>query len=206
MIIEAKQGRFQPDRYRPFALQHGSLVYNPKDQEWIPNATDNHWANCPGRNPEHEHHVIHTLGWSLQLTNITLTFDVKSESIYYGKIRIKCDLEKDYCPPNHAIKATVFREPETHCRIFDVARSNARMIKFQKRYPIETLKYNETNSGQKNTPHMYSCRFQKQLYEETQFLVSRFSQNFYTNVMKTAHVMPHNTKTFLFNTKKVLTL
>ena len=105
--IEAKQGRFQLDRYRPFAFQHGIMVCNPMDHERIPNATDNPWANCPGKNPEHKYHVIHTLGWSLQLTNITISFDVKSESIYYGKIRIKCDLERGYCPPNHALKATV---------------------------------------------------------------------------------------------------
>ena len=75
--IEAKQGRFQLDRYRPFAFQLGSMVSNPRDHEWIPNATDNPWANCPVKNPEHEYHVIHTIGWSLQLTNITLTFDIK---------------------------------------------------------------------------------------------------------------------------------
>ena len=39
--IEAKLGRFQLDRYRPFAFQHGSLVYNPRDRGWIPNAADN---------------------------------------------------------------------------------------------------------------------------------------------------------------------
>ena len=47
--IEEKQGRFRLDRYRPFAFQHGSMVYNPRDHNWIPNATDNPWANCPGR-------------------------------------------------------------------------------------------------------------------------------------------------------------
>ena len=39
--IEARQGRFQLDRYKPFAFQHGSMVYNPGDNEWISNATDN---------------------------------------------------------------------------------------------------------------------------------------------------------------------
>ena len=39
------------------------------------------------------------------------------------------------------------------------------MIKFQKRYFIETLENNETNSGQKQMPHMYSSRFQKHLYD-----------------------------------------
>ena len=92
-LQETKQGLFQLDRYRPFAFQYGSIVYDPRDHEWIPNANDNPWANCPGRNPEHKYHVIHTLGWSLQLANITLTIEVKSESIYYAKIRIKCDLE-----------------------------------------------------------------------------------------------------------------
>ena len=45
--IEEKQGRFRLDRYRSFAFQHGSMVYNPRDRNWIPNATDNPWANCP---------------------------------------------------------------------------------------------------------------------------------------------------------------
>ena len=101
--IEAKQGRFQLDCFRPFAFQHGSMVYNPRDLEWIPNATDDLWAYCPGKNPEYEYHVIHTLGWSLQLTNITLSFNVASEHMYYGKVRIKLDIERGYCPPNHAI-------------------------------------------------------------------------------------------------------
>ena len=118
--IEGKQGRFQFDRYIPFAFQHGSLVNNPNDRNWIPNAIDNPWANCPGKNHQNEYHVIHTLGWSLQLTNITLTFDVASEHMYYGKDRIKCDIDRGYCEPNHAIKATVIWEPEHHCKIFDV--------------------------------------------------------------------------------------
>ena len=97
------------------------MVYSPRDHEWIPNATDNPWANCPGQNPEHEYNVIHTLGWSLQITNITLSFDsfdVKPENIYYGKSSIKCNLERGYCLPNHAIKSAVIWEPNNLCRIF----------------------------------------------------------------------------------------
>ena len=41
------------------------------------------------------------------------------------------------------------------------------MIKFQKRYFIETLKNNETNSGHKHNAQMYSSRFQKHLYDES---------------------------------------
>ena len=109
------------------------MVYKSRDHNWIPNATDIPWANCPGKTPEHEYHVIHTLGWSLQLTNLTLSFDVASEDMHYGKIRIKSDLERVHSPPNHAIKTTVIWEPENHSRIFDVGRSHARMVKFQKR-------------------------------------------------------------------------
>ena len=54
------------------------MVYDPRYHNWIRNATDNHWASCPGKDSEHEYNVIHTLGWSLQLNNITLTFDVAS--------------------------------------------------------------------------------------------------------------------------------
>ena len=148
------------------------MVYNPRDHNWIPNATDNPSANCPGKDPEHEYHVIHTLGWSLQLTDITLTFDVATEHMYYGKVCIKCDIERGHCPPNHAIKVTFVWEPENNCRIFDVGTSHARMINFQKRYFIETLKKNETSSGHKHMPHMYSSRFQKHLYDES--ALSRF--------------------------------
>ena len=170
--IEEKQGRFRLDRYRPFTFHYGSMVYNPRDHNWIPNATDNPWPNIPGKDPEHEYHVIHTLGWSLQLTNITLTFDVASEHMYYGKFRVKCNQERVHCPPNHAIKATVIWEPENHCRIFDVGRSYARMIKFPKRYFIEALEYNETNSGHKHNAQIYSSCFQKRLYDES--ALSRF--------------------------------
>ena len=89
--------------------------------------------------------------------------------MYYGKVRTKCDLERGYCPPNHAIKLTVIWEPENHCRIFDVRRSYARMIKFQKRYFVETLENNATNSGNKHMPHMYSSSFQKHFYDESAF-------------------------------------
>ena len=92
--------------------------------------------------------------------------------MYYDKDRIKCDIERCYCDPNHAIKATVIWEPENHCRIFDVGRSYSCMIKFQKRYFVETLENNETNPGHKHMPHMYSSRFQKHLYDES--ALSRF--------------------------------
>ena len=75
-------------------------------------------------------------------------------------------------PKNHAIKATVIWEPENHCRIFEVGRSHARMIKFQKRHFIETLEINETNSGHKHDAHMYSSCFQKHFYNES--ALSRF--------------------------------
>ena len=152
------------------------MVYNTRDHNWIPNATDSPWANCPGKGSEHKNYVIDTLGLSLQLANITLTFDVASEPMYYGKVRKKCDIERCYChaikKDDHAIKTTVICDSENHCLNFDVGRSYARMIKFQKLYFIETLENNEYNSGQKHNAHMYSSRFQKQLYDES--ALSRF--------------------------------
>ena len=148
------------------------MIYNPRDQNWIPNATDNPWSNSPGKDPGHKYHVIHALGWSLQLTNITLTFYVASEHMYYGKVRKKCDLERGHCPLNHAINTTLIWEPEKHCRIFDVGRSYARMIKVQKRYFNETPDNNETIPGHEDNAHMYSNCFQKHLYDEA--ALSRF--------------------------------
>ena len=205
-IIEEKQGRFRLDRYRLFSFQHGSMVYNPRDHNWIPDPTDNPWANCPGKDPEHEYYVIHTLGWSLQLSNITLTFDVASEHMYYGKVRIKCDMEQGHCPPNYAIKATVIWEPENHCRILGVGRSYARMIKFQKRYFLKHLKIMKLILVINAMHTCIQVVFKNTFMMKPHSLVSRFSQNTSTNAMKTAHITPHNIKTFLYNIKKVLIL
>ena len=54
------------------------------------------------------------------INNITLIFDIECESFYYGKTRIKFNIELGHCPQNHAIKAAVIWEPSDHCQIFDV--------------------------------------------------------------------------------------
>ena len=46
------------------------------------------------------------------------------------------------------------------------------MIKFQKRYFIETLEINETNGIHEYEAHMYSSHFQEHLYDES--TLSRF--------------------------------
>ena len=46
------------------------------------------------------------------------------------------------------------------------------MIKFQKRYFIETFETNETNRGHQHNAHIHSSRFQKHLYDES--ALSRF--------------------------------
>ena len=119
------------------------MVYNLRDNEWIPNATDNPWANCQGQNPEHEYHVIYKLGWSLQLTNITLSFDVKSENIYHGKVGLNVTMKE----------ATVL--PITLLR--------------QYLYGNQIFPVDETNPGHKHNAHMFSSRFQKHLYDEPAF-------------------------------------
>ena len=91
--------------------------------------------------------------------------------MYYGKVRIGCALERGHFPPNHTIKSIVIWE--NHCCFFDVGRSHARMFKYQKRYSIEAIENNETNSGHKHMPHIYSSRFQIQLFYDESAL-SRF--------------------------------
>ena len=46
------------------------------------------------------------------------------------------------------------------------------MIKFQKRYFVETLEDNENNSGHQHMPQMYASRFLKHLYDKR--ALSRF--------------------------------
>ena len=80
------------------------------------------------------------------------------------------------------------------------------MIKFQKRYFIETLENIGINSGHNYNAQMYSSRFQKLFMMNAHFLVLRSSQNLYINVTKIAHIMLHNIKLFLSTITKVLTL
>ena len=200
--IEPKQGHIQLDRYRPFAVQHGNMVYNPWDHEWIPNATNNFWANCPGKNPEHEFLVIHTLGCSLQLTNIMLSFDVKPESIYYGKRSIKFDLERSYCPPNHTIKATVKWETNNRCQIFILARSHAGMIKSQKRYYEKTMAINLTKKDINTTRTCAIVVLESTFLTNHHIVILKYSLNLSINVMMIALIMRHIIKIFLYNIMK----
>ena len=203
---EEKQGRFRLDRYRHFAFQHGSMVYNPRDHKWIPNATDNPWANCPGKDSEHEYHVIHTLEWSLQLTNIALPFDIASEHMYYGKVRIRCNLERDHCPPNYAVIATVIWEPENHCRFLMLEDHTHVWLNFKKAISLKHLKIMKLNLVT-NTCHIsILVVFKNTFMMNLHFHVLSFSQNFSINLMKIAHVMPLNIKTFLYKTQKFLIL
>ena len=138
---------------------------------------------------------------TLQLTNITLSFDVKSESVYYVKTGIKCDLERSYCPPNHAIKATVIWEPDNLCRNFYVGKSYARLIKFQKQYFLEALGNNESNSGHKHKHMCIPAAFKHTYVMNLHFLVLKLSQKFSINVRMIAPIMLHSTTAFLFNAK-----
>ena len=118
------------------------------------------------KKPGHEYHLFHTLGWSLHLTNITLSFDVKSEKICSGKTGIKGDLERGNCPPNHSIKATAMWEPNNHFRNFDDGRSYARTVNFRKRYFNEALADNKTSRGHLHNRDRFNSRFQDHLFDE----------------------------------------
>ena len=161
-------------------------------------------AKRPRQIPAYEYYVIHTLGWSLELTNITLTLN--SRSIYYEKDK-KCNFETRYCPSNHALKATVIWKPNDYFRIFDVGRSNARKEKIQKYYFIEKLTTNKTNSGHKYKAQMYTRIFQDHIYMLNRpFVVLKWSIDHSTNIMKVALKMLHNIRILLSNLKKVLIL
>ena len=80
------------------------------------------------------------------------------------------------------------------------------MIKLQKRFFIETLENNVTNSGHQHNAHINSSKCQKQFYDES--ILSRFevlTKPIY-KCNEDAHIMLHNTKTTLFNIKTFLNL
>ena len=75
---------------------------------------------------------------------------------------------------------------------FDVGISSARKEKIQKRYFIEKLKNNKSNSGHKHKAQMYT-RFFKIIYMMNQSSLDlNWSIDHSTNVLKVALIMPHN--------------
>ena len=126
--------------------------------------------------------------------------------MHYGKVRIKCNSERGHSPPYHAIKATLFGNPKTTTVLLMLEDSTHVWLNFKEDISLKHSKIMELILVINTMHTCIQVVFKNTFKMYPHFLVMRFSQNLSTNVMKTAHIMPLNIKTFLYNTKKVLIL
>ena len=91
-----------------------------------------------------------------QLEKVQLTRDLKDDTILYQGIRLLFKNDQGYCDPTTRTQATIVWFPEETCTIFQVAKIHARMIKFNQKYFIESIQYEDVNPDQiRSTNHKF---------------------------------------------------
>ena len=68
--------------------------------------------------------------WKKQHEKIRLTQDLSDNTMIYQGIRLPYKNDQGYCDPTTRTQATIVWFPEDTCTTFQVAKINARMIKF----------------------------------------------------------------------------
>ena len=84
----------------------------------------------------------------IQLEKVQLTRDLKDDTTLYQGIRLPCKNDQGFCDPTTRTQATIVWFPEETCTVFQVAKIHARMIKFDQKYFIESIPFEEVNPGQ----------------------------------------------------------
>ena len=84
-----------------------------------------------------------------QLEKVQLTRDLNGNTIIYQKIRLHCKNDQGYCDLTTRTQATKVWFPEDTCTTFQVAKINARMIKFHENYFIESKPFENVNQSKK---------------------------------------------------------
>ena len=140
--LEAAQGYIGLDPHRPFDHIHGKLVYDENDDTWVPGivSSDNPHGHCRGR--DHGKNTVQTLvhlSYSIQLEKVTLNYLLKDGSLALRGIQIHCNQKIGFCKPSIAIPAVIVWQPTASCTLYAVSTQVGRMLKFDKRYFIETL-------------------------------------------------------------------
>ena len=111
-----------------------------------------------------------------QLEKKQLTCDLKDDTIIYQGIRLPCKNDQGYCIPTTRTQATVVWFPEKTCKIFQVAKIHARMIKFHQKHFIESIPFEDVNPDQirlsnynfRNIHHIENKLTRFQIYPETE--------------------------------------
>ena len=115
--------------------------------------------------------------WKTQLKKIQLTRELKDNKIIYQGIKLPCKNDQGYCDPTTRTQATFVWFPEDTCTTFQVAKINARMIKFHKKYFIESIPFDTVNARQirsrnikfRNIHNIENKLTRFQIYHETEF-------------------------------------
>ena len=77
--------------------------------------------------------------WKIRIEKVQLIQDLKDDTIIYQGIRLLCKNDQKHCDPTTRSQATVVWIPEDTCTKFQVAKIHARMIKFHKKFFIESI-------------------------------------------------------------------
>ena len=83
--------------------------------------------------------IIWKLDWVLHVEQLRLQYDHKKNTISYSGHILPCTYSDGVCPPTAAFPATLIWEPQKHCVIFFSHDFQAKMIKYNNRYWIESL-------------------------------------------------------------------
>ena len=86
--------------------------------------------------------------WKIQLEKVQITRDLKADTIRYQGIALPCKNYQGYCDPITRTQATIVWFPEKTCTLFQVAKMHARMIKFNQKYFIESIPYEDLTPDQ----------------------------------------------------------
>ena len=79
--------------------------------------------------------------WKIQLEKVQVTRDLKDDTKFYQGIRLPCKNDQDYCNPTPRTQATIVWFPEETCTVFQVAKTQASMIKIHQKHFIESIPY-----------------------------------------------------------------
>ena len=84
----------------------------------------------------------------IKLEKVTLTRDLKDDTIIYQGSRLPCKNEHGYCNPTTRTQAAIVWFPEDTCTTIQVAKMHARMIKFHQKFFIESIPFEDVNLDQ----------------------------------------------------------
>ena len=173
--LERYQGHIKLDKKYPYNGAHGRLTYDIHDKHWIPLIGINNPSNCKADTKNKGYQEIMFFDCKIQLEKIQLTRNLKDNTMIYERIRLPCKNDQGYCDATTTTQATIVWFLEYTCTTFQVAKIDARMIKFHEKYFIESIPYEKVNLFERR-----SSKFRKidniekqltrfQIYHETEF-------------------------------------